>query len=146
MNIILPKNFMDQPKYDNCRHNGYVTLISVLITGAVALAVAVFLLALGTGLTKSAIVFERSQKAKSQAQGCSEDALEQIRESQDFSGNSTLTFDDGTCVYEVIKLAGEAREIRTTSNVKSVTRKIKISLDKINPQINITSWKEVADF
>jgi len=35
---------------------------------------------------------------------------------------------------------------RDKEPVGTIIRKVKVTIDAINPQINVTSWQEVADF
>ena len=128
------------------KNKGYITLISVLLVSAVGLAIAVSLLTLGTRYSKSIFILEGSQMAKGYAQACSEEALQQIRDSQEFSGIGSLDFDEGNCIFEVEKQTGQNRIIKSEGESRKAKRKIKIIIDAIDPVIHIASWQEVADF
>jgi len=143
MSMISRKLSMATRRYGN---RGYVMLLSVLVVGAVAIAVAVSLVLLGVDFSRSGFAIEQSSAAKGLANACAETALEQIRESPSFSGVATLALGDGTCTYTVIVGSGQNRTVNASGTVGTVVRKVKITLDTITPKINITSWQEVADF
>lgn len=123
--------------------NGYITLISVLIIGAVGVAITTSLLLLGLGSSRTGFALQQSNQAKGLANACSEEALQQINESIPFSGTATLTLGQGTCVYTVTRGIGQNRTITATGTVGSIIRKVSISIDKISPAIHVTSWQEV---
>ncbi len=125
---------------------GYVALITVLITGAIGVAIATSLLLLGLGSSRTSFALEQSNQAKALANACSEEALQQIRDSTPFTGTGSLTLGQGTCGYTVVNDGGENRTVTASGTVGTVVRKIKIIVNTINPAINLTSWQEVADF
>lgn len=128
------------------QENGFVALISVIIVGAVAVSVATSLLLLGIGSSKTSFSLEQSNQAKALANGCAEQALEIIRENPSYSGIGGLTLSQGTCSYAVIDSGGQNRIINAIGVVGSITRKVKISVNRITPVINTALWQEVADF
>ena len=125
---------------------GYVALITVLISGAIGVAIATSLLLLGLGSSRTSFALEQSNQAKALANACSEEALQQIRDSTPFTGTGSLTLGQGTCGYTVANDGGEIRTVTASGTVGTVVRKIKIIVNTINPAINLTSWQEVADF
>jgi hypothetical protein len=60
--------------------HGYITLMSVLITGAIALVIGVSLLLLGIGAAKTSLAIEQSNQAKALTNACTERALDQLRQ------------------------------------------------------------------
>lgn len=127
-------------------NNGYVALISVLIIGSVGTAIAVSLILLGLGSSKTSFSLEQSNQTKALVNACAEEALQKIKDSTPFSGTGNLSLGQGSCTYTVTKLSGQNREIISSGTVGTIVRKVKITIDKINPDINIISWQEVADF
>ncbi|HCB22966.1 TPA: hypothetical protein DEP06_04080 [Candidatus Daviesbacteria bacterium] len=125
---------------------GYITLLSTLFLVAIAGVVAGSLILLGLGFSKTSFSLDQSNQAKALANACAEEALEKIQESTPFSGSATLNLGNGSCSYTVTKLSGQNRTIVSSGTVSTIIRKISISIDKITPNINITSWQEVADF
>lgn len=125
---------------------GYVTLITVLVIGVIGVAISISLLLLGLGSSRTSFALEQSNQAKALTNACTEEALQQIRDSTPFEGTRNLTLDQGTCTYTVTKLAGQNRTITATGTAGTIVRKASITLDKITPSINITSWQEVVDY
>lgn len=128
------------------RQAGYITLLSTLFLVAIGGVVAGSLILLGLGFSKSSFALDQSMQAKALANACAEEALEKIVESTPFSGSSTITLSNGSCSYTVTKLTGQNRTIIISGTVGTIIRKISISIDKITPNINVSSWQEVADF
>ncbi|MDD5416182.1 MAG: hypothetical protein PHE48_04235 [Candidatus Daviesbacteria bacterium] len=141
--MILVKHFMEQLACD--RQRGYIALITVLVAGAVGVAIAVSLLLLGLGSSRTSFSLEQSNQAKALVNACSEEALQQISNSIPFEGTGSLTLSQGSCSYTVTKLTGQNRTITASGTVGTIIRKASITLDKIRPSINITSWQEVTD-
>lgn len=125
---------------------GYITLMSVLIVGAIGATIATSLILLGLGVSRNSFALEQSSIARALANSCSEEALQQIRDSTPFTGTGSLFLEQGICEYEVINNGGQDRTIIASSTVKTIVRKVKITIDTINPDINIVSWQEVSDF
>ncbi len=125
--------------------SGYITLISVLVVGAVGVAVATSLILLGLGSSRTSFAVEQSGQAKALANACAEEALQQIRDSTPFTGSGSLTLGRGTCGYTVTSQGGQNRTITSSSTVNSVIRKVQVIISAITPAITVTSWQEVAD-
>lgn len=144
MSMIIPRLFLVQPMLEN--NNGFVALIAILVLGAVGISVGISLILLGLGSSRTSFSLEQSNQAKALANACSEEALQKLRESTDFTGTSTISLGNGTCTYTV-SATGQSRLITTTSTISTIVRKVKIRLT-INPQnlkFTIASWQEVAD-
>lgn len=147
-NLILNSNYSDHSDklLNSDRLPGYITLISVLVVGAVAVSITFSLILLGIGNTKTALSLDQSKQAWGLADACGEEALQQIRDSTPFTGTGNLTLGQGSCIYTVTNQGGQNRTINSTGTIGTIVRKVKIVLDKITPSLNITSWQEVADF
>ena len=130
----------------NLDNSGYITLISVLVVGAVGMAIVISLIQFGLGSSRTSFALEQSSQAKSLVDACVEEALEQIRNSTPFIGNGNLSFDLGDCDYTVTNDGGQNRTVTSSGTVDSIIRKNKVIISTINPQIIITSWQEVGDF
>lgn len=130
----------------NKEQRGFITLISVLVVGAVGVAIAFSLLLLGVGNARTSFAIEQSNQAKALANACAEEALQQIRDSTPFTGSGNLTLGQGTCNYTVTSQGGQNRTITSSGTVGTIIRKVKIIIDKINPAIQVVSWQEVSDF
>lgn len=125
---------------------GYVTLISVLIMGAIGLAITISLILLGLSSSRTSFSLEKSNQAASLSNTCADEGLEKLRRNPAFLGTVNLNFSYGDCTYVVTDLGGASRRIDSTGTTDDYTRKVQITLDQISPSINITSWQEVADF
>jgi len=130
----------------NQKQNGFITLTSVLVVGAVGVAIATSLILLGLGSSRTSFAVEQSNQAKGLANACAEEALQQIRDSTPFTGSGNLTLGQGICTYTVTNQGGQNRTITSSGTVGSIIRKVKIIIDKINPTIQVVSWQEAADF
>ncbi len=133
-----------QNKYQ--KPTGYVTLISMLVMGAVSLSAVLSIFLTGVITTKESLAVMQSSEANALALACAEDGLEAIRDDNNYTGNTQINLGNGTCTYTVTSSGGESRTIASSGTVGTIIRKIKIQIDVINPQINIASWQEVADF
>jgi len=125
---------------------GIITLVSILIFGAMGLTISLALIMSATDSDLTSVTAIESAKARYLANACADEALEQIRQSTPFTGSNTINFQDGTCQYTVASQGGQNRTIEASGTVNTVVRKVAIAIDQINPSINISSWQEVADF
>lgn len=125
--------------------SGYITLLSTIFLVAIGGVIAGSIILLGLGSSKTSFALHQSNQAKALANACAEEALQKINDSNSFSGSSTISLDGGTCSYTVTKLTGQNRTITSSGTIGTIIRKTSISIDAVNPSINITSWQEVAD-
>lgn len=132
--------------YGNKNQKGYIALISVLIISAIVVLIATS--ASLVSISESDMGLEENQAWETfyLTNACSEEALQQIRDSISFKGSGNLSLGEGSCTYTVTKLTGQNRVITASGTVGNIVRKAKITLDKITPNINITSWQQVVDF
>lgn len=126
--------------------NGYIALISILIISAIVLLIAISAGVLSISEADMGLAKNQASEAYYYANACAEHALQEIRELSSFTGTDTIVFDNGSCGYTVTSQGGSNRTITASGNVGDITRKIQITINQINPLINITSWDEVADF
>lgn len=127
--------------------NGYVTLISVLVAGAVALSAVLTLIDLSIITSRAGIMLERSSIAKALASTCAEEALENLRENPDYAGNETLVLSTGTCVIRPILGSGNTdRTVQTSGTAGTNVQKLEVKIAQIRPAIQLTSWREISDF
>ncbi|MEW6617312.1 MAG: hypothetical protein AB1333_02740 [Patescibacteria group bacterium] len=134
-------NFKDNICY-NDGVGGYITLVSVLVAGAIGVAIAVSVILLGVGSSQTSFANEKSNQAKGLANACAEEALQQIHDSPSFASSGTLTLGQGTCGYSVTNGGGSNRTIISSSTVGTIVRKINIQINQISPTIQILSWQE----
>lgn len=124
---------------------GYITLISVLVVGAVGIAITLSMLLLGLGSSRTSFAIDQSNQAKSLANGCAEEAMQQIRDSSPFTGSGNLALGQETCAYTITSQGGQNRTINAFGTVGTIVRKVKIIINKINSTIQVVSWQEIAD-
>ena len=132
--------------HTNRHSDGYVVLVTVIVLGAITALITSSILILGLDLSRTSLALEQSSSAKGLADACAEEALQQIRDFAPFTGTGNLIFEQGTCSYTVANTGGDQRLTTALGTVGTVVRKVKITSDAINPNINIISWQEVADF
>ena len=125
---------------------GYVTLISVLIVGAVGVSVVTSLLLLGLGSNRSSYSLEELYGSHSFVTSCIEESLYQIQENENVTGYGSLSFGSGSCGYMIENQGGENRLITSSSTRGLSVRKISVTLDQVSPSPRVTSWRDVADF
>ena len=127
-------------------NRGYTTLLSVLILGAIGLAVSVFLILSGLGVSRSSLTVAESAQAFALANWCVEEALQNIHDANAYSGLHSYSFSTGNCSHQVIDGGGSNRTIQSIGTINSTVRKVRVTIDTINPSINVVLWQEVADF
>lgn len=125
------------------RQGGYIALITVLIAGAAAIAIALAMLVSGTDNQRSALITQQSAAARNLARSCSEEALQQGRDNPAYTGTGNLGLGGGTCTYTVTNNGGSSRIIDASGVAGDVVRKIKIYATITTSSISITSWQEV---
>lgn len=131
---------------NNIKKSGIVTLLGILLIGGVGTVISLSLLLQGMTSSQTGYTIEQMHQANALVNACAEEALERIREEIPFSGTESITLNTGNCEYTVVHGGGDNRTITALGNVENMSRKIIITLDKIDPQINVTSWEEVNDF
>jgi len=127
-------------------NKGFATLLNVMIISAIGVMIAVFGILWAVGFLKTSLTDQQSYQAIALAHACAEEALQQISDSNPFTGTSSLVFDQGTCAYEVTSQGGSNRTITASSTVGTIIRKTKVLITGLSPSITISSWQEVADF
>ncbi|MDP2789797.1 MAG: hypothetical protein Q8O51_01580 [bacterium] len=123
---------------------GFVTLISVLILGAVGVAVVISLIQLGLGSSRTSFATEQSVQARGLADACGEAALSTIRLTPAFTGTTPLTFGSGTCSFTVTNTGGTTRSVTALGTVGTIVRHVTIVVATVSP-VTLTSWQEVAN-
>lgn len=136
---------MQQRRFDDNTYHGkgFVTLLGVLIVGAIGTAITLSLLLLGNGASQTSNAFERSQKAKALANACAEHALNELRLSLSYTGNETYTFSGLSCQILPVQGSGNTnRAVQTSATVDDMTQKVQVDIAQIQPTISLTSWQE----
>ena len=126
------------------RTKGFVTLISVLILGAVGVAVVVSLIQLGLGSSRTSFATEQSVQARGLADACGEQALDTLRTSPSYTGTTNVTLGQGTCSFTVTNTGGTTRSLTAVGTVGTIVRHLTITVATVSP-VTLTSWQEVAN-
>ena len=132
--------------YTNQTQRGYITLLSVLIVGAVGVAIATTLLLQGTNRSRSSFALQQQAQARALADACAEEGLQQLADNNSFTGTAGLTLGAGECSYTVVDTGGSTRRVEATGTVGTIVQKARIEVSALSPQITLSSWQEVADF
>ncbi|HSX18143.1 MAG TPA: hypothetical protein VLE51_02190 [Candidatus Saccharimonadales bacterium] len=123
---------------------GFIALIFVLIVSAAALAISLSLLSSGTDAQRSLLVTQQSAQARSLANACAEEALQQVHDNNAFTGSNSLNLSTGTCSYTVTNTGGNNRTIDASATIAGATRKVKVLANTQGTNINIMSWQDVT--
>lgn len=127
--------------------NGYVMMYSVIILGSMISVMAIYMTWVGVFSLQNIVLQRNSKIAQDLADTCAENALMAIWNNVNASGTTTRNnLFGGSCFYQINVLAGENREIFATGVISGVTRKTKVLIDQVNLKVNVSSWREVADF
>ena len=130
----------------NKNYSGYVIIYSVIILGMVILAASLYFSWLATFSLRSEISYRQSDQTRYLADTCGELALQQIWNNASYTGSGNFSGYGGGCTWAVSNLGGENRQINATGTLNNLTRKVKILVDKVNASVNVSAWREVADF
>jgi len=129
------------------QNNGYIALVTVLIITAVTLMIAISVNLESMGETKISLAKNQSSKAFYLATACAEDALMKLKDNLNYGGDEILTFTQGTCtILPVEGVGNQNRLIKVIGNVSNYTRRIRIEISRVNPDMEISSWQEVTGF
>ncbi len=137
----MKKNY--KTKNISQKNAGFVTLMAVLIVGAIGTAVAVSFLNRGIDSSKNTVSLEYSYQARLLADQCAELALQNIRNTTEYLGSGSSSNSTGTCTFLVEDYGGKRRNITAEGKSGDSTKKLLVEIDGINPQIIILSWREV---
>lgn len=124
-------------------NGGYISLIGVLVAGAMATGVSITLIIMGLSYSRSSLMLQESVIARGYASACAEEALEEVRKSTSFAGNVNKVLADGSCSYTVISTGPQSKSISASGIAGNAVRKLEITVAAINPLITISSWQEV---
>jgi len=129
------------------QRDGYILLMTILIIGTVATAIVASLLFLGSTSSDISLSVQQSTEAMALAQGCSEYALQKLRENPSYIGGETVTLGNGQC--EVLTIGGTGNTNRllcAEGRVGQNYRRLEIIVQEVLPQTKIYSWQEVSIF
>lgn len=129
--------------YDNNFQSGFILLYSVIILGAVALALVLVLTMTGIWSIRNSADDKNSAQARKAADSCVELALQNMHDNTGFTGSGNSSVNGAPCSYIVISGGGNLRIINATGTVGSLLRKVSVSTSGFSPSIQISSWQEM---
>ncbi len=124
--------------------HGYIALLTVLIVGAAATAIAMTLLLTGVDSQRAGLIQQQSTQARQLANACAEEALQTIHDTTSYTGTGTLTLGAGGCTYTVTSTGASTRTISTSATINNVVRRTTVYVTIGASNISITSWQEVS--
>lgn len=127
-------------------NSGFITLISVLIVAAIGVTVGIYVILNSLGFARSSLAAIQSAQARALANACANEALQQVHDNLAYAGTGSLVMGEGSCSYTVTVLTGNSRKVIASGTVGTIIRKVQIEITALRPNINVSSWKEVADF
>jgi hypothetical protein len=134
------------------KNGGYVALISVLVTSAIGVIIALSLLTNGLNSLRSVSSVEQEYGARALAKACANVALEKIRLDTTYLGDEGIDFEDNHCDIFSIDKSQNTYNISIEGIVGSILRKTKVAVRRSeDPDTHfvllvVQSWQEVDDF
>jgi hypothetical protein len=122
---------------------GFIALITVLIILIITLLIGLSFSLLSINETKMGLNKTQSSQAYFFANLCAEQALMNLKENINYSGNETIVLDNNSC--QILPIEGQWI-IKTVGSSQNQIKKMRILVSQVNPQMIIESWQEVADF
>jgi len=122
----------------------YVTLLSVIILGAISILVLTTTLAVDTESIFATDVLEQSKQARFFADSCAERAIDLLKQNNLYAGTETYNFTSGSCTVGAVSGSGNTNRTFTTTGIyENATRKVTVTVSVVNPTTTIGSWQEV---
>jgi len=136
------------------KEGGFLVLTMVLLVSAVVLAIATGIMLRSISGLNSSADSEKSLKAWSTVSACGEYALMQMSTTTGglpgwgygSTTGQSLEINGETCYIYTVVASGTAKLIKASSTVSSFTKKILIEVATNTPNIEVSYWREVADF
>jgi hypothetical protein len=122
---------------------GVAALVIIVVVGAAALIFAQGAALLGLGELDLGYTSQKGAEAFSVADGCMEEALERMRKSTSYTGNS-LNVTNGSCTITVTgSNPYTITVLGTTGNFnKKIESTVSVSTDNV---VTVNSWEELSD-
>ena len=121
---------------------GFIALITVLIILGIALLVGLGVAQLSFGEIQMGLQKSQSSQASYLANLCAEDALMKLKGDIGYSGETIPNIENGSCT----SLVDGNWTVKVSANFQNQTKKMKIVVSQINPEMIIDSWQEVSEF
>ena len=130
----------------NSTRGGYIALLSVIVIGAIGVAVMMSVLLFGISSSKTDFALQQGGSAKTVASSCGEEALQRLLETGSTSMSGSLVIASGTCSYVVSSPSGQDIVLEIVGQYGETVSKIRIIVATTTPFIILSSWQDVGDF
>jgi hypothetical protein len=130
----------------NSIRKGYIALLSVIVIGAIGVAVMMSVLLFGISSSKTDYALQQGGSAKIVASSCGEEALQRLLETGSTSMSGGLSIASGTCSYTVSSQNGQNTVLEIFGQYGETVSKIRIIVATTTPFIILSSWQDVGDF
>ncbi len=117
-----------------------------MVAATIGAAITVGLLLGGTDAIDFAKAMQEGYQARALADACTEQALQTLHDNLSFTGVVPLTLSTGTCTADVVNLGGTQREVRSVGTVGGTVRRIRVSINALQPMISVSTSQDVTTF
>lgn len=124
-------------------NRGFIALVTISIISAVALLVCLSISFFSLGEAQMSLQKNQSSQAYYLANLCAEEALMKLKEDVNYQGNEVFDFEQGSC--QILPIEGNWT-LKILADCSNQIKKLKIVVNQVNPETEISSWQEVADF
>lgn len=128
--------------YMNCSQKGFIAFITVIMVGVSSLIFATGAALLNLNEIDMAYSAARGEEAFSIAQGCSDEALAQLRVNGSYSG-AFISFDNGSCIINVATVGNISTSTISASTTNNYYKGIQVVSTKNGRSVQINSWTEI---
>lgn len=118
-------------------------LLTVLITGAVALAVSLQMALQSIGELDMGFAGSQAQRALALAEGCAGEALRRLRQDSSYAGGE-MPLGGGFCTIAVSQ-EGTGQVIDVAATLDRWTRKVRVQIDLHHARMIPVVWEQVPD-
>jgi len=122
---------------------GFIALITILIISAICVMVGLTLTLESITEMKMSLEEVWGSQAYYLANYCVEEALMKLKEDDSYRGDEIINIDEGNC--HILPIEGNWI-IKVIANVANHTKKLKVVVSEIYPEMVIDSWEEVSEF
>lgn len=125
------------------KKNAYVTLISVIILGAISILVLTTSISVDTESIYATEILSQGKQAKAYADSCAERAVDLLKQNTAYVGGESYVLTNGSCTVSAVSGTGNTNRVFTATGIsEDSTRKVAVTVTTVNPTTVIGSWKE----
>lgn len=119
---------------------GYIAISSILVIAAIVFIIGTSVSLVSVNDIQSALAGKKGQQALNLVEGCVEDAL--LRLSNTNAIPSTISLPEGTCSVTINIHSGNDWTFTTTGTFENYTKSVKVSANR-GSSLTVTSWVEM---